>query len=54
MAVSISKSELAKLGGLKPVSGMPAEVLITTKRRTLASYIIKPMRDQMQRAFRER
>ncbi len=53
-AVQISESELAKLNGLKLVPGMPAEVFIKTGERTLASYIVKPLRDQMERALRER
>ena len=53
-AVQISESELAKLNGLKLVPGMPAEVFIKTGERTLAGYIVKPLRDQMERALRER
>lgn len=34
--------------------GMPAKVFIKTGERTVASYVVKPMRDQMQRAFRKR
>jgi HlyD family secretion protein len=49
----IEQSELAKLGDLKLIPGMPAEILITGDRRTLASYIIKPLHDQMRRALRE-
>ena len=52
--VKIPESELARLYGRKLMAGMPAEVLIKTGERTLASYIFKPMRDQMERAFRER
>jgi HlyD family secretion protein len=49
----IEESELAKLGKFKLIPGMPAEILITSDQRTLASYIIKPLRDQMRRALRE-
>lgn len=34
-------------------SGMPAEVYIQTGRRTLLSYLTKPLRDQFARAFRD-
>jgi len=34
-------------------SGMPAEVHIATGRRTLLSYLTKPLRDQFSRAFRD-
>jgi HlyD family secretion protein len=53
-AVRIDEHGLAHLDGLKVVAGMPVEVLITTGERTLASYIIKPIQDQMHRALRER
>jgi membrane fusion protein, type I secretion system len=33
---------------------MPAEIFIKTGERTLASYLIKPLRDQIRHAFRER
>jgi HlyD family secretion protein len=46
-------SELAKLKGLKLLPGMPAEAYIKTGDRTLASYLLKPLHDQMQRALRE-
>jgi HlyD family secretion protein len=52
--VKIAQSELARLNGRKLMAGMPAEVLIKTGERTLASYILKPMQDQMERALRER
>ncbi|WP_100962155.1 HlyD family type I secretion periplasmic adaptor subunit [Bosea sp. FBZP-16] len=34
--------------------GMPVEVFIRTDPRSLASYLVKPMADQMRRAFREK
>jgi HlyD family secretion protein len=33
--------------------GMPAEVFIETGSRSLLSYITKPLRDQLARAFRD-
>lgn len=53
-SVRIEESELHRLDGLRIIAGMPVDVLITTSRRTLASYIVKPILDQMQRALRER
>ncbi len=53
-AVRVPESELVKLNGLKLIPGMPAEVFIKTDKRTLASYILKPLHDQMHRALRER
>jgi HlyD family secretion protein len=51
--VRIEPGELAKLKGLKLVPGMPAEAYIKTGERSLASYLLKPLHDQMQRALRE-
>ena len=47
-------AELAKLGDLKLVPGMPAEVQINTGERTAMSYFVKPITDQWSRTFRER
>ncbi|MBO4227996.1 HlyD family type I secretion periplasmic adaptor subunit [Bradyrhizobium neotropicale] len=52
--VSISDKELGRLGGLKLVPGMPIDVFIRTSERTVMSYLLKPFRDQLVRAFRER
>ena len=52
--ISLSKSEVARLGELKLVPGMPAEAFIQTYPRTPLQYLIKPLTDQMARAFRER
>ncbi len=52
--VSISDDEMKRLDGLKLLPGMPAEAFIVTGERTFASYILKPITDQMQRAVREK
>ena len=49
----LDASELRRLGDLKVVPGMPAEAFIQTSSRTILSYLIKPLQDQMERAFRE-
>ncbi|GAB5504359.1 HlyD family type I secretion periplasmic adaptor subunit [Pyruvatibacter sp.] len=52
--VQISAEHLAAVGGdiqLQP--GMPADVLIVTGERTLASYLVQPFRDSFRRSFRE-
>jgi len=51
--IRVEPAELAKLKGLKLVPGMPAEAYIKTGERTLASYLLRPVYDQMQRALRE-
>lgn len=51
--VEISEEELARLGAVTLMPGMPVETFITTGERSVASYFIKPLVDQMNRAFRE-
>jgi HlyD family secretion protein len=52
--VAIEEVELRKLNGLKLIPGMPADAFIKTGQRTFASYVVKPLTDQMQRSMRER
>ena len=52
--ISISTAEIARLNGLKLVPGMPVEAFIQTGQRTVISYLVKPLHDQIQKAFRER
>lgn len=51
--ISLPDSELQRLGQLKLVPSMPAEVYIRTTDRTALSYLVKPLRDQITRAFKE-
>ncbi len=51
--ISIPPQELARLGDLVLVPGMPSEALIQTGERTALSYLVKPLTDQLNRAFRE-
>jgi membrane fusion protein, type I secretion system len=39
---------------MKFVPGMPVDVFIRTSERTLVSYLVKPLKDQAMRAFREK
>ena len=50
----LKQDELAKLGSAKLVPGMPVDVFIKTPGRTALSYLMKPLRDQAERAFKER
>jgi HlyD family secretion protein len=52
--VLLKPEELARLGNAKLVPGMPVDVFIQTPGRTAFSYLIKPLTDQAQRAFKER
>lgn len=51
--VAVLDGELAKLGTHRLTSGMPAEVFIRTRERTALAYLMKPIADQLNRAFRE-
>jgi HlyD family secretion protein len=52
--VSLPRSEVERLGGLKLLAGMQAEVFVQTGERTPLDYILKPLMDQVARAFKER
>jgi HlyD family secretion protein len=53
--VKVSAGETERLGKeVKLVPGMPVETYVQTGDRTVLSYLVKPMRDQVMRAFRER
>jgi HlyD family secretion protein len=52
--VSMPPEEVARLGDVKLIPGMPVEAFVQTGDRTLLSYLIKPLRDQLMRAFREK
>jgi HlyD family secretion protein len=52
--VSLPPDEVAKLGEVKLIPGMPVEAFVQTGDRTMMSYLVKPLKDQLMRAFRER
>jgi HlyD family secretion protein len=49
--VTLPPSERRRLGGLELVSGMPVEVFLQTGSRTMMSYLLKPITDQLLRTF---
>jgi HlyD family secretion protein len=51
--IAMSDAEVKRLGGLKLTPGMPLEAFIQTGERTMLSYLIKPLRDQLVRSFRQ-
>lgn len=52
--IAIPPSELKKLTTTHLLPGMPVEVFIPTSERTVLSYLMKPLADQVHRAFREK
>ena len=51
--VAMSAEEIARLGDVALVPGMPVEAFIKTGDRKVLSYLVKPLTDQITRAFRE-
>jgi HlyD family secretion protein len=54
LRITLPAAELRRLGDLQLVSGMPAELFLQTGSRTMMSYLLKPITDQLQRTFSER
>jgi HlyD family secretion protein len=52
--IAVPEAEIARLGDLKLIAGMPIEAFIQTGQRTVMSYLVKPFSDQLMRAWRER
>jgi len=52
--IATPAEEIARLDGLKLLPGMPVDAFIQTEARTVLSYLAKPLRDQIVKAFRER
>ncbi|MCA1529851.1 HlyD family type I secretion periplasmic adaptor subunit [Bradyrhizobium yuanmingense] len=52
--VSMPPEEIARLGDVKMIPGMPVEAFVQTGDRTMLSYLMKPFHDQLMRAFREK
>jgi HlyD family secretion protein len=51
--VALPADEVKRLGHLKLLAGMQAEVFVQVNERTPFEYLIKPIEDQIARAFRE-
>jgi len=50
----MTPEEVAKLGEVKLTPGMPVEAFIQTGNRTMMSYLVKPLHDQLKRSGRNR
>jgi HlyD family secretion protein len=51
--VSVPQSQLDRVRGFTPTPGMPVEIMIQTEERTFFEYLMRPIADSMNRAFRE-
>ena len=52
--IAMPKNEIARLGDIKLIPGMPVEAFVQTGERSVLSYLVKPLQDQFMRAFREK
>ena len=52
--IAMPTKELARLGDVRLIPGMPVEAFVQTGERTVFSYLVKPLSDQLMRAFREK
>jgi HlyD family secretion protein len=52
--VSMPPEQVARLGDVKIIPGMPVEAFVQTGDRTMLSYLMKPLSDQLMRSFREK
>ena len=52
--IAMPAGELARLGAVTLIPGMPVEAFIATGERNVLSYLIKPLTDQIAWTFRER
>ena len=52
--IALPPKEVARLGEVKLLPGMPVEAFVQTGERTMLSYLTKPLHDQLLRTFRER
>lgn len=51
--ISLPPKQLARLGEVRLLPGMPVEAFVQTGERTVLSYLMKPLSEQFKRAFRE-
>ena len=52
--IAMPPEQIKRLGDVKLTPGMPVEAFIETGERTMISYLVKPLHDQLMRAFREK
>ncbi len=52
--IGLERDQTARLGNAKLVPGMPVDAFVQTGERTVMSYLMKPLSDQIVRAFREK
>lgn len=53
LRITVPTTELLRLKSLKLLPGMPVEAFVQTGTRNVLSYLVKPLTDQLMRAFRD-
>ncbi|MEL6694033.1 MAG: HlyD family type I secretion periplasmic adaptor subunit [Pseudomonadota bacterium] len=53
VSMDVSEAELARLGDVELVPGMPVDAFVQTGERSVFSYLTKPLTEQFTNAFRE-
>jgi HlyD family secretion protein len=51
--IAMPPEEVAKIGDITVIPGMPVEAFVQTGERTMLSYFLKPLNDQLMRVFRQ-
>jgi HlyD family secretion protein len=54
LRITMPAKEVATLGDVRLVPGMPVDAFVQTGDRTVIAYLMKPLSDQIARAFREK
>ena len=52
--IALERDQMARLGNVRLVPGMPVDAFVQTGERTVISYLMKPLSDQIVKAFREK
>ena len=52
--IAVADAQRTRLGGVRLVPGMPVEAFLQIGERTVLSYLVKPMSDQIAKAWREK
>ncbi len=52
--ITVADAQRDRLGGVRLVPGMPVEAFLQIGERTVLSYFVKPMSDQIAKAWREK
>lgn len=53
LELEVPPQEMAKLGSLQLVPGMPVEAFLQTTDRSVLAYLVQPLAEQVSRAFRD-